>query len=369
MSDFSSMDDYLEAVNEDEDATAACVEILDRFSRKSQSTSAAMELEPAAAAIASIISAYDVDDETRVLQRITSKASTDTAQQAGYSGDDIESEIKRQFNDKVLNDSGSGGTGITLPYDQYALDRYLEKDLVKVEKLVNTDSHAEPSFSWEFDDGVVVETEKRTPIERYNFFVELQAATDKQLMNELVSEKIGSFDDNPEAYREHSLGPECRPWHSSKWHECIQSLIAERVNVIERTGPRTMVLEWLSDEISRSRATTDINDAVAAGRMGARIDQTGDDSLDEILVPARDIEKELDDRGVELVGLQQEIVARGMDSDRLRGETVSDVVEGGDRQLRYWVFDATHELIPEPEETPESLEMAAGGHEWGGADA
>jgi phage terminase small subunit len=371
MDKISSMDDYVEAVDEDDNATRACAEILDRFAVKSQSTSAAMELEPAAKAIAGVISAYDIEDKTRVLNHVTSKASTDTAQKAGYSGDNIESEIKRQVSDKCFDGctSTKSDNSLRLPYDSYALDRYLEKDLATVKKLINTDHHSDPEFSWVFEDGVTVETSNKTPLGKYEFYSQLQAATEKQLISELVSNEVGSFDSDPEQYRKKSLGPESRPWCQKKWDECIQSLINERSEVVERTGPRTMMIEWLADEISRSRVTTNIGDAVTAGRMAARIDQSGKQEIDEILVPARDIERELDERGVEFVGLQQEIIARNMDSDRLQGEAVSEVIENEDRQLRYWVFDATHELIPEPEATPDSLEMSHEGREWGDADA
>lgn len=370
MSDISSKQDYLDAVDDVDNPKESCSKILDRFVSKSHDTSSAMEVEPASEAIAAILKNEDATERARLLRAICSKASSDVAQQTGYAGDKIETEIKRAVTDTI--DFSDNSNALKLPYNQYPLDRYLEENLVKVKKLVNTDANEDPEFSWKFNDGVIVETSNRTPIEQYNFYVELQSATDKQLLNELVSEQVGGDDDvSPDSdfYRQQSLGTPARPWHGSKWHECMQSLIDERCEVVETTGPRTMVLEWLVDEISRSRVTTSIDDAVVAGRMAARIDQSGDDSIDEILVPARDIERELDERGVDVVGLQQEIVARGMDSSRLKGETVSEVVDGEDRQLRYWVLDASHELIPEPEATPDSLEMSHEGREWGDIDA
>ena len=346
-------DDYLEARTAD-NATDAALDVLDRMVEcinSADSGSQRMkEIRGAAEAVAEV--AAESDNPMAVIKQAKNAVPT-ISQRSRTPKDTILDNLETAAEDVLMEEAAAG---LTLE-NGYALDEYLEKDLVVVKKLDLTDHHSDPTFVWKFSDGVTVETEHRTHYEWYNFWTKLASGTKKKLLPEFASSQIGDPEKNPEKYAKMSLGPSTRPWNQDNWIECISDLVDDRVEYVETVGPRTMVWEWLCDKIGRARACTDLADAVGAMRMHARLDENGD--VAEIFVPAALIERECEERSVTLSGMQQEICARGADSDELPGDQIATMAEGEKRTLRYWRIDATHSDIPEPQELPDELNTGA----------
>jgi len=215
-----------------------------------------------------------------------------------------------------------------------------------VKKWQSTDHHADPRFEWEFDDGAVVETGSGTAFGWYEFWVKLADATDEyQLLPEFASEEIGNPEEDPR-YAELSLGPESRPWSESKYIQCITDLKRERVKHVETVGPRTEVWEAVRNHIARSRAVTDLKQAI--DHKAAHVTYE-DGDLTEVWVPTTVINTEAEEHGIETDGLHSEVVARGADSDELGGERIAEAKRAGTTTLRFWRLDATHGEVPEPD--------------------
>lgn len=257
--------------------------------------------------------------------------------------------------------------GISLDHG-YGLDKYLEKDLVRVEKVESTDHHNDPLFRWVFSDGVVVETNSGLPYEWYPFWKRLVEATDKQLLPQFASEEIGDPEKDPD-YPKLSLGPESRPWSEHHYITCLNDLVTDRVEHVETVGPRTEVWEAVCRYIGRSRAVTDLETAVSNRAVHAYHDDNGD--LAEIWVPTATINSECSEHDVEPRALQNEVVARGADSDELAGRSVAEPQTVGQNTQRYWRLDATHDAVPEPDEIVDELTAPTDsieGMDWGDTD-
>ena len=346
-------DRYLETATSDSPAIAAS-EVMDRLTQRLKSSSKISEtMKETKAAGEAIAEIADSADNPLAVVNSAKNTTGDVAQRSQTSKETIVDAIDTATADLRAKTAEAG-----LSLDNgYGLDEYLEKNLVVVKRLDLTDHHCEPTYSWQFDDGVTVETEHRTHYEWYNFWTKLGSSTKKKLLPEFASAEIGDPDENPRKYAELSLGPDSRPWHQDNWIECISDLVDDRVEYVETVGPRTMVWEWLCDKIGRARACKDLADAVGAMRMHARLDENGE--VAEIFVPAALIERECEERSVTLSGMQQEICARGADSDELPGDQIATMAEGEKRTLRYWRLDATHQDIPKPQELPEELNTGA----------
>lgn len=346
-------DGYLDAPT-DEAPSIAVVEVMDRLAGRINSADGnaqkLKEIRAAAEAIADI--AAEADKKIAVIKSAKSTASN-IAERSRTPKDTIVGAIEDATEDLVMQEAAAG---LSLQ-SGYGLDEYLEKNLLVVKRIDITDNHNDPKYSWQFDDGVVVETDHRTHHEWYNFWTKLDAGTKKKLLPDFASAQVGNPGDNPDKYAEMSLGPKSRPWHQNNWVECIADLVDERVEYVETVGPRTMVWEWLCDKIGRARACADLSDAVGAMRMHAQLDENSD--VVEIFVPAALIERECEERSVTLSGMQQEICARSADSDELPGDKIATMAEGKKRRLRYWRLDSTHPDIPEPQEIPDELNTGA----------
>jgi hypothetical protein len=355
--------EYLNAT--DETGAVAAADLMDRLTErlKAADGSAAKLKERRAAAEAIAEIAADADRPAAVVNEAINNAGM-VAQRSNTKKDQITDAI-RSATESVRLEQSKAQIGLERGY---GLDEYLERNLVQVKKWQSTDHHADPRFEWEFDDGAVVETGSGTAFGWYEFWVKLADATDEyQLLPEFASEEIGNPEEDPR-YAELSLGPESRPWSESKYIQCITDLKRERVNHVETVGPRTEVWEAVRNHIARSRAVTDLKQAIDHKAVHVTYE---DGDLTEVWVPTTVINTEAEEHGIETDGLHSEVVARGADSDELGGERIAEAKRAGTTTLRFWRLDATHGEVPEPDEIVDELTTSTDSLdsiEWGDAD-
>lgn len=355
--------DYVDAT--DETGAPAAAEIMDRLAERLKaadgSAAGLKERHAAAEAIAEIAENSD-RPETAVNQAINT--APDIARRTSTKKELITDPIRSATEETRLERS-KADIGLD---EGYALDKYLETNLVQVKKYESTDNHADPRYLWEFDDGTAVETHSGLPYEWYEFWKKLTAATDKQLLPEFASEEIGDPDDDPQ-YAVLSLGPESRPWAKDNYIQCISDLEGDRVTHVETVGPRTEVWEAVRNHIGRSRAVTDLTDAIE--NKAVHVTHTDDGDLAEVWVPTAIINTEADDHGVEPHALHSEVIARGADSDELGGEKIAEAKRAGTTTTRFWRLAADHDEVPAPDEVVDELTMNTDSieeNEWGDLD-
>ena len=349
----------------DETGALAAAEIMDRLAERLSAAdgSAALLKERRAAAEAIAEIAGESDRPEAVINQATSDTG-DVAQRSNTKKDQITDAIRSATEDIRLERS-KADIGLD---EGYALDKYLETNLVRVKKYESTDHHADPRYLWEFDDDTAVETSSGLPYEWYEFWKKLTAATDKQLLPEFASEEIGDPEEDPQ-YAVLSLGPETRPWAKDNYIQCISDLEGDRVKHVETVGPRTEVWEAVRNHIGRSRAVTELSDAIE--NKAVHVTHTDDGDLAEVWVPTAIINSEADDHGVEPHALHSEVIARGADSDELGGEKIAEAKRTGTTTTRFWRLDATHDEVPAPAEIVDELTMSTDsieGTEWGDLD-
>jgi hypothetical protein len=344
-------DAYLEATTADAPSVAAA-EVMDRLAERLKSASGTAEsltqMQAAAEAIAEL--ARDADRPEAVINSARNAAG-DVAQQASRKKATIIERIEAETDEVLVEDVAED-----LRLERmYGLDRYLEMDLEEVSILRSTDHTDDTTLRWKFTDGAVVEHEDSAHMHRFEFWKKLNKETDKRLAPDLASEQIGEPDENEERYRRLSLGPEGRPWHpsSSLWIECITDLMDERGTETTRVGPRTAVWEQVQEWIRRMRMVADLDDAVAESQGHAVLDEDGD--LLELWVPASEIARLCEEWGLEPEALQSELTDRGVDSDEVPGDGISEAFQANEHATRYWRFDATHDEVPPPDEIVEEL--------------
>jgi hypothetical protein len=363
-------EDYLSAV-EGDDPTIAAAQVMDRLAETLKaadgSATALAELKAAGEALADL--AREADRPAAVVETARNEAG-DVAQKANRSKDSIIDRIEKET-DKVLMDEAAD----ELRLDRmYGLDRYLEHDLERVNIIRSTDKVNDTILRWEFADGAVIEHDDSVHMHRYEFWEQLTLETSKSLSPDLASEQAGEPGEKEDRYRKLSLGPESRPWHYERefWVESITDLMEERGTETERVGPRTAVWEKVQDYIRRSRMVADRADAVVESQPHAVRD--GDGELSELWIPSSTVGEICEEWGLTPNALQSELAARGVDSDTVPGDGISDVFSEDGRATRYWRLDATHEEVPEPDEVVDELDdgldrdTAGHGFEYGGED-
>jgi len=356
-------DEYLSSTSNGVAASIAAAEVMDRLAErlKAADGSAGRMKETKAAAEAVAELAAGADDALAVIDSAKNTAG-DVA-------------MKAQTKKSIILDALEGATvdvrtqaaeaGLSLDHG-YALDRFLEEDLQTVRRIESTDHHSETTLSWQFLDGTAVEVDDGTHLEKYNFYKKLAMGTRKKLQPELVSEEVGDPDED--GYERLSIGPESRPWHEDNWISCITDLLDERQTFVESVGARTMTWEAVANEIRLSRAVSDLPTAVDQ-LMPHAVEESGE--LVEVWLPGKMVTKECEEYGVEAKALQEELAARGVDSDELGGDRVSERVTIEGNGVRFWRLDATHEEVPEPAEIVDEVETGAdrlNSMEWGGLD-
>jgi len=356
-------DEYLSATSDGVAASIAAAEVMDRLAErlKAAEGSAGRMKETKAAAEAVAELAAGADDALAVIDSAKNTAG-DVA-------------MKAQTKKSIILDALESATvdvrtqaaeaGLSLDHG-YALDRFLEEDLQTVRRIESTDHHSETTLSWQFSDGTAVEVDEGTHLEKYNFYKKLAMGTRKKLQPELVSEEVGDPDED--GYERLSLGPETRPWHEDNWISCITDLLDERQTFVESVGARTMTWEAVENEIRLSRAVSDLPTAVDQ-LMPHAVEDDGE--LLEVWLPGKTVTKECEEYGIEPKALQEELAARGVDSDDLGGDRVSERVTIEGNGVRFWRLDATHDEVPEPAEIVDEVETGAdrlNSMEWGGLD-
>jgi len=356
-------DEYLSATSDGVAASIAAAEVMDRLAErlKAAEGSAGRMKETKAAAEAVAELAAGADDALAVIDSAKNTAG-DVA-------------MKAQTKKSIILDALESATvdvrtqaaeaGLSLDHG-YALDRYLEENLETVRRIESTDHHSETTLSWQFSDGTAVEVDEGTHLEKYNFYKKLAMGTRKKLQPELVSEEVGDPDES--GYDRLSIGPESRPWHEDNWISCITDLLDERQTFVESVGARTMTWEAVENEIRLSRAVSDLPTAVDQ-LMPHAVEEDGE--LLEVWLPGKTVTKECEEYGIEPKALQEELAARGVDSDDLGGDRVSERVTIEGNGVRFWRLDATHDEVPEPAEIVDEVETGAdrlNSMEWGGLD-
>lgn len=356
--------DYLNAAGLDNPSIAA-VELMDRLVERLKAADSISEgLKEKRAAAEALAEIADEADNPLPIITAAKNCTGDVAQKAGTKKATLDEAIDEATSDLRQE---AADTGLTLEHG-YAFDRYLEENLEVVKKQVSTDHNDDPIYQWVFDDGTSVETNDGTHYEHYNFWRKVARATDKKLQPDMVSEEAG----NPEheaQYARLSLGPESRPWAIQDWIRCITDLVEERSERVKTDGPRTVVWQALANEIGRSRAVRDRDHGVDHTMMTVEESEEGD--LLEVWVPSKVIMRECEEHGIEPRALQQELAARGVDSDELDGERIAETVESDGRSLRFWRLDATHAEVPRPREIVDEVTMSTDsleGMEWGGEE-
>lgn len=358
-------DQYLAAATEDE-PTIAATEIMDRLTERLKAADSQVEsmkeLNAATSAVGEL--AQESDKPLAVVEAAKNCAGT-IAQHTGTQKDSIISRLQEE-----TKNARKKAAEIGLSLDKgYPLDRYLEDNLEVVKKTESTDHVDDTVFRWEFDDAVFVETDEGTHYEKYNFWQKLAVATDKKLQPDIVSEDVGDPEENEDEYADLSLGPKSRPWHQDHWIQCVSDLVSERKKHVEVTGPRTEVWLSVANQIGRSRPVRDVEQAVDHTRSTVKENEDGE--LEEIWVPTKVITQECEEYAVTPRALQQELAARGIDSDELAGERIAEAVSIGPKTVRYWRLDATHPEVPTPSEIVDEVTLSTDsvdGVEWGGAD-
>ena len=354
-------DEYLSAPPDDVSTSIAAAEVMDRLAERLKSANGTRqtmeETRAAAEAVAEL--AADADDAFPVIEAARNAAS----------GVAMNAQTKKS----IILDALEAATvdvrtqaaeaGLSLDHG-CALDRYLEEDLEAVRRIESTDHHSETTLSWQFSDGATVEMDEGTHLEKYNFYKKLAMGTRKKLQPELVSEEVGEPDED--GYARLSLGPESRPWHEDNWIRCVTDLLDERQTFVESVGARTMTWEAVANEVRLSRAVSDLRVAVDQ-LMPHAVEDDGE--LLEVWLPGKTVTKECEEYGIEPKALQEEIAARGADSDDLGGDKVSERVTVEGNGVRFWRLDATHDEVPEPAEIVDEVETGAdrlNSMEWGG---
>jgi hypothetical protein len=361
VTDETAVEAYLEAA--DGDGSRAAAGIMDRLAERLKNKNIGetlTECEAAAAAIVEI--AEGAEKPTSVINQAVSTAG-DVARRSNTKKELIADPL-REASEELRLEEARGNISLD---DGYGFDKYLEKNLIRVEKQRSTDHNNDTVLRWVFDDADPTETDNGLPFENYGFWKELNQETDKKLLPEFASEEIGDPDEDPQ-YAKLSIGPESRPWAEDNYISCLNDLIDDRVEHVERTGPRTEVWEAVCRHIGRSRAVTDLEVAVSNRAVHAYCE---DGDLAEIWVPTATINSKCSEHDVEPRALQNEAVARGADSDDVAGGGISAVQNIGGNTERYWRLDASHAAVPEPDEIVDELTAPTDsieGMDWGDAD-
>lgn len=355
-------DEYLEA-GSDEPPAIAAAEVMDRLGERLNSVGTTAErmkeTRYAAEAIAEL--AADADEPLGVVESAENAAGA-VAEKGRTPKDTILEAISKATKDVRRQ---AAEAGLSLDHG-YGLDRYLEEDLEGVRRIESSDHHAETTLSWHFSDGVTVEMDDGTHLEKYNFYKKLAMGTRKKLQPELVSEEVGDPEEDEDEYARLSIGPASRPWAEQNWIQSITDLIDERQTFVESVGARTMAWEALANEIRLSRAVSRIEVAVDQLMPHAKTDEDGD--LSEVWLPGKIVTAKCEEYSVTPKALQEELSARGINSDDLGGDKIAERVVVDGNGVRFWRLDATHEEVPEPAEIVDEVETGAdrlNAMEWG----
>lgn len=343
-------EEYLGEVEADAPRAVAAA-VMDQLAENLKTNSGAADrfkqLSGAASAIAEI--AKESDDPTKVVKVARSSAG-EVAQKSGIPKDTILDEIKEEtgsLEKEAVEESG----GLQLDVG-IGLDRFLEDHLEEIVIQRSTDAVASPIFRWRFDEGERVETEEGVHFDTYHFFKLLSGATERRLQTKLASEQAEEIAETDQEYARLSVGPVDRPWarDGDAWAQSVSGLIEERSREETVVGPRTEAWESIRTRISSGSAVRDIDDAVKQSMIYV------DEDTAEIWVPTSMVSDACESVETSRRALQSELAERGVDSDELSGNGISEALSSDGTASRYWRLDATHEEVPEPDEVIDEIE-------------
>jgi hypothetical protein len=357
-------DEYLGAADDEPPAIAAA-EVMDRLAERLNSvgTTAERMKETRAAAEAVAELAAEADEPLAPIESAENAAGS--VAEKGRTPKDTILEAISEATKEVRQQAAE--QGLSLGHG-YALDRYLEEGLEVVRRIESTDHNTETTLSWQFSDGVAVEIDDGTHLEKYNFWKKLAQRTKKKLQPDLVSEEIGDPEEHVDEYARLSIGPASRPWAEQYWIRCITDLLEERQETVETAGARTMTWEAVANEIRLSRAVSGVEAAVDQTMPHAKLD---DGEMVEIWLPGKLITQKCEEFGITTKALQEELSAREINSDDLGGERISERVVVDGNGVRFWRLDATREEVPDPAEIVDEVETGLDrlqSMEWGSVD-
>lgn len=359
MSDDDRIEVYLDAAEDAPPAVGAgrvMAELGERMKSSDGMGDKMEEMMGAGDAIAQL--AADADDPTKVVG-VARDSAGEVAQVSRIGKERIIGTVTDQVGDleeKAIEEAG----GYRVDHG-IGLDRFLEEHLEEVVIQRSTDAVDDPVFRWRFDSGERVETDDGVHFDHYHFFKKLSAATDRRLVTQMASEKAEDHSDSAEEYARKSLGPTDRPWsrESDRWTQSISGLVEERSRTETVLGPRTEAWENIHARISAATVYRSLDDAVADGVIYV------DEDLDEIWIPTSMVADAVENIETSRWGLQSELAERGIDTDELSGNGLSEAVRRTGTVGRFWRLDATHDDVPEPEniqdEVTDGTERSADG--------
>lgn len=343
MVDEDLVEEYLDTATADSEVIAAS-QVMDALGERLKEVDGAADKmrEIGAAGHAISQKAEEADDPTKVVSAARD-ASGDVAQVASIGKDRISNAIGDAVGDleeKAIEEAG----GYRVDHG-IGLDRFLEDHLEEVVVQRSTDAVDDPVLRWRFDEGERVETEDGVHFDHYNFFKKLSAATGRRLVTQLASEKAEEHSNSDEEYARKSLGPKDRPWSRTPdpWTQSISGLVEERSRTETVLGPRTEAWENIRARIGAATGYRSLDDAVAQGLIFV------DEDLEELWIPTSMVADAVESVETSRRALQSEFAERGIDSDELSGDGISEAVRRGSSVGRFWRLNADHEDVPAPE--------------------
>lgn len=317
------------------------------------------------------------DDKHRFVGYIDDKLSA-IAKTAQTAADDLRPLLVAPLREELQNSAGASDVTVpagTLQLENgIALDEFVESRLKCVEHRTSTDHVADVELAFVFDDGdggevtmLVNETEH---LYRGAFRAAIAGTVTAPVRDEIVSERIQDeiedelpgevLDDDSmaaDAYARKSLGPETRPWHDQEWDKCMTDLVDEhRVTPKPPHGPRTDAWEYVQDTIEHGQVTSNL-----AGALDHSVPYYDEDT-DEVWVPVTIADQAVENYSCNRRELYYELSGRGVGTDNLGGDKLSEPKTAGGVTERVYRLDVEHDEVPEPEDVVENISV-------GGADA
>lgn len=319
----------------------------------------------------------DADDKQRFVQYIEDKLIS-LAKTAQTAADDLRPQLVTPLREELQNSTNASDV-VDVSEDDLrldngiALDTFIETRLKRVEHRTSTDHVADVELAFVFDgeDGEVTMLVNETEhLYRGAFRAAVAGAVTAPVRDEIVSERIaGDIEDSlpgevldddsmaADAYAEESHGPETRPWHDQTWDKCMTDLVDEyRVTPDPPHGPRTDAWGYVQDTIEHGQVTSNLADALDHAVPYY------DEDTDEVWVPVTVADQAVENYSCSREELYYELVARGVGTENLGGNKMSEPQTAGGISERVYRLNAEHDEVPELVDVAENISA-------GGADA
>ncbi len=278
-------------------------------------------------------------------------------------------EVYLEFNDErisewIANQDGRINQELQLDGSGMAWDEYMET-CTEVVRNESSDVVSDPTLVFKFEDETQVTIEDDKHLARSKFYRRVESASPRQIRLELSStqleEEIEREPDTEEYerdYRRLSHGPPERPWGLSQtqigsplpsYNECITHLVSERKTIQERVGSNTEAINDIQSWINSRPAVTDLEDAATESVPYY------DSELEEVWIRTGDMATILEDEEATRESLVHELAEREMGSDELSRRQIVYEVDELPYNPRFWRLDATHPMVPTPEEVRHTM--------------